>query len=63
MAAGWKPAAHDTDQNSSAQGSIQNANIYLLLRHAFEPLGCIRMQLKTELRNERRKKQMCASAR
>jgi len=26
---------------------------YLLLRHAFEKLGCIRVQLKTDLRNER----------
>jgi RimJ/RimL family protein N-acetyltransferase len=26
---------------------------YLLLRHAFEDLGCIRVQLKTDLRNER----------
>jgi N-acetyltransferase len=26
---------------------------YLLLRHAFENLGCIRVQLKTDLRNER----------
>jgi RimJ/RimL family protein N-acetyltransferase len=26
---------------------------YLLLRHAFEVLGCIRVQLKTDLRNER----------
>ncbi len=26
---------------------------YLLLRHAFEMLGCIRVQLKTDLRNER----------
>src|SRR5215216_4528607 len=25
---------------------------YLLLRHAFEALGCIRVQLKTDLRNE-----------
>jgi N-acetyltransferase len=25
---------------------------YLLLRHAFETLGCIRVQLKTDLRNE-----------
>ena len=25
---------------------------YLLLRHAFEVLGCIRVQLKTDLRNE-----------
>jgi N-acetyltransferase len=26
---------------------------YLLLHHAFEELGCIRVQLKTDLRNER----------
>jgi N-acetyltransferase len=26
---------------------------YLLLRHAFEELGCLRVQLKTDLRNER----------
>jgi RimJ/RimL family protein N-acetyltransferase len=26
---------------------------FLLLRHAFETLGCIRVQLKTDLRNER----------
>ncbi|MBI1744246.1 GNAT family N-acetyltransferase [Candidatus Acetothermia bacterium] len=26
---------------------------YLLLKHAFEVLGCIRVQLKTDLRNER----------
>ena len=26
---------------------------YLLLRHAFETLGCIRVQLKTDKRNER----------
>jgi RimJ/RimL family protein N-acetyltransferase len=26
---------------------------YLLLRHAFEVLGCIRVQLKTDLRNDR----------
>ncbi len=26
---------------------------YLLLRHAFEKLGCLRVQLKTDLRNER----------
>jgi RimJ/RimL family protein N-acetyltransferase len=26
---------------------------YLLLRHAFEMLGCIRVQLRTDLRNER----------
>ena len=29
---------------------------YLLLRHAFEVLGCLRVQLKTDLRNERSQK-------
>lgn len=29
---------------------------YLLLRHAFETLGCIRVQLKTDFRNERSQK-------
>jgi RimJ/RimL family protein N-acetyltransferase len=29
---------------------------YLLLRHAFEALGCIRVQFKTDLRNERSQK-------
>ena len=29
---------------------------YLLMRHAFETLGCIRLQLKTDLRNERSQK-------
>jgi RimJ/RimL family protein N-acetyltransferase len=29
---------------------------YLLLRHAFETLGCIRVQLKTDVRNERSQK-------
>jgi len=29
---------------------------YLLLRHAFETLGCIRVQLKTDLQNERSQK-------
>lgn len=29
---------------------------YLLLKHAFEALGCIRVQLKTDLRNERSQK-------
>jgi len=29
---------------------------YLLIRHAFETLGCIRVQLKTDLRNERSQK-------
>jgi RimJ/RimL family protein N-acetyltransferase len=29
---------------------------YLLLRHSFETLGCIRVQLKTDLRNERSQK-------
>lgn len=29
---------------------------YLMLRHAFESLGCIRVQLKTDMRNERSQK-------
>jgi RimJ/RimL family protein N-acetyltransferase len=29
---------------------------YLLLRHAFETLGCVRVQLKTDVRNERSQK-------
>lgn len=29
---------------------------YLMIRHAFETLGCIRVQLKTDLRNERSQK-------
>ena len=29
---------------------------YLLLKHAFETLGCIRVQFKTDLRNERSQK-------
>lgn len=29
---------------------------YLLMRHAFEMLGCVRVQLKTDLRNERSQK-------
>jgi RimJ/RimL family protein N-acetyltransferase len=29
---------------------------YLLLRHAFEDLGCLRVQLKTDLRNDRSQK-------
>ncbi len=36
------------------QGSGVNPEAkYLLLRHAFETLGCLRVQLKTDLRNER----------
>ena len=31
---------------------------YLLLRHAFETLGCIRVQFKTDLRNERSQRAM-----
>ncbi|HSK89189.1 MAG TPA: GNAT family protein [Anaerolineales bacterium] len=32
---------------------VNTACKYLLLHHAFETLGCIRVQLKTDLRNER----------
>ena len=36
------------------QGTGVNAEAkYLLLRHAFESLGCLRVQLKTDLRNIR----------
>jgi len=42
----WYAAAHQrTGVNTECK--------YLLLRHAFEDLGCIRVQLKTDLRNER----------
>jgi RimJ/RimL family protein N-acetyltransferase len=33
--------------------SVNTECKYLLLRHAFETLGCIRVQLRTDLRNER----------
>jgi N-acetyltransferase len=33
--------------------SVNTECKYLLVRHAFETLGCIRVQLKTDLRNER----------
>lgn len=32
---------------------VNTESKYLLLKHAFETLGCIRVQLKTDLRNER----------
>jgi RimJ/RimL family protein N-acetyltransferase len=32
---------------------VNTESKYLLLRHAFEKLGCIRVQLKTDSRNER----------
>jgi RimJ/RimL family protein N-acetyltransferase len=32
---------------------VNTESKYLLLRHAFEIFGCIRVQLKTDLRNER----------
>jgi len=36
------------------QGTLVNPSCkYLLLRHAFETLGCVRVQLKTDRRNER----------
>jgi RimJ/RimL family protein N-acetyltransferase len=41
----YAPAHQRTAANTEAK--------YLLLRHAFEVLGCIRVQLKTDLRNER----------
>lgn len=36
--------------------SVNTECKYLLLCHAFETLGCIRVQLKTDLRNERSQK-------
>jgi len=36
--------------------SVNTECKYLLLKHAFEALGCIRVQLKTDLRNERSQK-------
>jgi N-acetyltransferase len=33
--------------------AVNTESKYLLLRHAFETLACIRVQLKTDLRNER----------
>jgi RimJ/RimL family protein N-acetyltransferase len=33
--------------------AVNTESKYLLLRHAFETLSCIRVQLKTDLRNER----------
>jgi RimJ/RimL family protein N-acetyltransferase len=42
----WYAAAHQrTGVNTECK--------FLLLRHAFETLGCLRVQLKTDLRNER----------
>ena len=36
--------------------AVNTESKYLLLEHAFETLGCIRVQLKTDLRNERSQK-------
>jgi RimJ/RimL family protein N-acetyltransferase len=36
--------------------SVNTECKYLLLRHAFETFGCIRVQLKTDLQNERSQK-------
>jgi RimJ/RimL family protein N-acetyltransferase len=36
--------------------AVNTETKYLLLRHAFETLGCIRVQLKTDVRNERSQK-------
>jgi RimJ/RimL family protein N-acetyltransferase len=45
----WYGAAYQrTGVNTEAK--------YLLLRHAFETLGCLRVQLKTDARNERSQK-------
>lgn len=42
----WYGAAH-------RRTAVNTECKYLLLRHAFETLGCIRVQFKTDLRNER----------
>lgn len=42
----WYGAAHQ-------RTAVNTECKYLLLRHAFEALGCVRVQLKTDLRNER----------
>jgi len=36
--------------------AVNTESKYLLLKHAFETLGCIRVQLKTDSRNERSQK-------
>jgi RimJ/RimL family protein N-acetyltransferase len=41
----YAPAQQRTGVNTECK--------YLLLRHAFETLGCLRVQLRTDLRNER----------
>jgi RimJ/RimL family protein N-acetyltransferase len=35
------------------RSAVNTESKYLLIRHAFETWGCIRVQLKTDLRNER----------
>jgi RimJ/RimL family protein N-acetyltransferase len=42
----WYGVAHQ-------RTAVNTESKYLLLRHAFETWGCIRVQLKTDLRNER----------
>ena len=42
----WYAVAHQ-------RSAVNTECKYLLLRHAFESLGCIRVQFKTDLRNER----------
>ena len=42
----WYGVAHQ-------RSAVNTECKYLLLRHAFESLGCIRVQFKTDLRNER----------
>lgn len=43
----------------SAQGSHVNPEAkFLLLRHAFETLGCLRVQLKTDARNQQSQRAM-----
>ena len=46
------PATWSTGANADAK--------YLLLRHAFEELGCLRVEFKTDAKNERARKALAA---
>jgi RimJ/RimL family protein N-acetyltransferase len=43
---------------SAQRSSVNTECKFLLLRHAFEALGCIRVQLKSDARNERSRRAM-----
>ena len=51
----------NTWMNPSTWGSGANVEAkYLLLRHAFETLGCLRVEFKTDARNERARAALAA---